>query len=78
MLMLSMLGKIFSRQHLEILFFFFPPENRLRDFISRKLSPKDIPSVCHLLNLPKEWYRLKTFISDKDEIGTFEYLWVMF
>ena len=67
-LMLSTLGKIFSRLHIEIFFFFFP-ENRIRHFMQivsngdnlhEKSNPvfwenKKISPICRLLNWPKEW-----------------------
>ena len=67
-LMLSILSKNFNRQHFEIFFLFFP-ENRLQHFMQivslgdnlhEILRPifcekPEKKSICHLLNLPREW-----------------------
>ena len=69
-LILSTLGKIFSRRHFEIFFLFFP--QKTGSDISCKLSPqeticmkcqilffeknkKKLSSICRLLKMPREW-----------------------
>ena len=68
--MLSILGKIFSRRHFEIFFFFTFPRKQDMTFHANCLPGdnlhemskpvfwekiKKVSSVCHLLKMPREW-----------------------
>ena len=57
-LMLSMLGKIFSRQHIEIVFLFFP-ENRIGHFIQIVSSGDNL----HKMSSPVFWKNRENVIN---------------